>query len=271
MEMLLPPEGEVLATHDTTLTYRVSAVLFLIVPGLLAAAAAFTMTGASPSDRGLFAMAGAALIALGAAAIAQQNRSKAVVRADGIERWGLRGKLWALRWNEMNEMHYRVIKIRLGGLLGMLLPALGTNIHLRFTDPNGKKYRLPVNLKAMDMLAERVSDHQTAAHFAAARARIEAGEELRFGKYIALDKEKFSTRKLFGGMKSCPLAEIEAVAVQNGMLRIRQKGKTFAFARVMAGVIPNVFLLLRLLDGMVGRKSAMGRDRDFAATAYVHG
>ena len=271
MEVILPPEGDVLATHSATLAYRVSAVLFLIAPGLLTAAAAFAMTGASVSDRGPFALASAALIALGIAAIAQQNRSKAVVRADGIERWGLRGKLWALRWSEMNELHYRVVKIRLGGLLGMLLPALGTNIHLRFTDPNGKKYRLPVNLKAMDMLAERVSEHQTAAHFASTRARIEAGEELRFGKFIALDKEKLSTRKLFGGMKSCSLPEIEAVAVQNGMLRIRQKGKTFAFASVMAGAIPNVFLLLRLLDGMVEQKSAMKRDRDFAASAYVHG
>ena len=271
MEILLAPEGDVLATHTATITHRVCAALFLMAPGLLAAVAAIARTGASDPDRGPFSVASVALIALGVAAMAQQNRSKAVVRADGIERWGLRGKLWALRWSDMNELHYRVLKIRLGGLLGMLLPALGTNIHLRFTDPNGKKYRLPVNLKAMDMLAERVSEHQTAAHFASARAKVEAGEELRFGKFIALDKEKLSTRKLFGGMKGCPLSEIEAVAVQSGVLCIRQKRKTFAFARVTAGAIPNVFLLLRLLDGMVEPKSAIMRNRDFAASAYVHG
>jgi hypothetical protein len=43
----------------------------------------------------------------------------------------------------------------------------------------------------------------------------------------------------------------------------------FAFASVMAGAIPNVFLLLRLLDGLLGRK--MTQERDFAASAYVHG
>ena len=271
MEPLLPPEGDVLATHAATLSRRVSAALFLIAPGLLAGALAFVSDGANADARAPLAAVSALLIALGAAAIAQQNKSKAIVRADGIERWGLRGKLWALRWNEMSELHYRVLKIRLGGLLGLLLPALSTNVHLRFTDPNGRKSALPVNLKAMDVLAERVIEQQTTAHFASARNRLDGGEELCFGKSIALDKEKIYTRKFFGGMKSCPLVEVEKVSVESGTLRIRQKGKTFAFARVMAGTIPNVHLLLRLLDGMLGEKSAMMRERDFAASAYVHG
>jgi hypothetical protein len=269
MEPLLSPEGDVLATHTATLTRRVCAALFLIAPGLLGGILMFVTADADA--RAPLALASTLLIALGAVALAQQNKSKAIVRADGIEYWGLRGKLWALCWNEMAELHYRVLKIRLGGLLGLLLPALSTNVHLRFTDPNGRKYRLPVNLKAMDLLAERITEQQTTAHFTSARARLEAGEELQFGKSIALDKEKISTRKFFGGMKGCPLAEIERVSVESGMLRIRQRGKTFAFARVMAGAIPNVLLLLRLLEGMLGQKSALMQERDFASSAYVHG
>src|SRR5207249_2209204 len=140
----------------------------LIAPGLLSAVGAFTLSGTSAEARLPLAMLAAALVGLGVLAIAQQNKSKAVLRADGIERWGLRGMIWALRWSDMAELHYRVVKIRLGGLLGLLLPAIGTHVHLGFRDQNGKKRGLPVNLKGMDVLAERVTEQQTAAHFAAA-------------------------------------------------------------------------------------------------------
>ena len=270
MEILQAPEGDVVAEHGATLTGRIAATLFLILPGLALLALATQLDAKDADARPPLLAVGVVLAILGALAFAQQNKTKVVLRADGLERWGLRGKLWALRWAEMQELHYRVVKVRLGGLLGMLLPALGTNYHLALTDPNGRKHRLPGNLKAMDVLAERVAEQQTTAHFAAARTKIDAGEEVRFGKPVALDREKLSVRKLFGGMKSCPIGEIEKVTVENGALKIRQRGKTFAFARMQTGSVPNVFLLLRLLDSLVGRKPpALGQDRDFAGEASV--
>ena len=271
MEMPLPPEGEVLATHPAKLLNRIAAVVFLMVPGALAIFAGTQVRAGDAMVGPLLMIGGGLVLALGALAIAQQNKSRVIVRTDGIERWGLRGKIWALRWADMTQLHYRVVKVRMGGLLGLLLPALSTNVHLAVTDPNGKKKRLPYNLKAMEMLAERVTEEHATAQFAPARSRIDAGEEVRFGKLIALDREKISARKFFGGMKSCPLGEIEKVSVEGGALRIRRKGKTLAFARIMAGSIPNVFVLLRLLDGMVEKRSKLPQDRDFAATAYVHG
>src|SRR5437764_1056908 len=76
---------------------------------------------------------GGTLLALGALAIVQQNRSKVVVRTDGVERWGLRGKIWALRWAEMIELRYRAVKMR----VYHVIPA-GTNIYVTLTDPQGK-------------------------------------------------------------------------------------------------------------------------------------
>jgi len=269
MELLQAPDGDVVAEHRATLTYRIASVLFLALPG----AAVLVLTARLPpgdDDRVPLAVCGAVLVALGVLAVLQQNKSRVVLRADGVERWGLRGKLWALRFSEMHELHYRVIKVRLGGVLGLLLPALGTNIHIAFTDPNGKKRKLPVNLKGMDTLAERISERQTAAHFPAARAKLDNHEQVQFGKSVALDKEKISVRKFFGGMKSCPLSEIEKFSVENGALRIRQRGKTFAFASVQTGRVPNIFLLLRLLDALLGQKPpGLGQDRDFSSQAYV--
>jgi len=186
------------------------------------------------------------------------------VRTDGVERWGLRGKIWALRWAEMVELRYRAVKMR----VYHVIPA-GTNIYVTLTDPHGKKRRLPGNMKGMDVLAERVADQQTAAHFPQARAAIDRGEEVRFGKALILDREKISARKLLGGYKSCALADIEKVAVEAGFLRIRQKGKFLAFGGGSVGAIPNVFLFLRLLDSLIARPAAIPADREFSTQASV--
>ncbi|MCA1825675.1 MAG: hypothetical protein LC689_01895 [Myxococcales bacterium] len=269
MELLLAPEGEVVAEHPATLTYRVFSVLFLVLPGA-ALLALSTQLGPNDADARIpMIVFGILPLALGVLAILQQNKSKVVLRADGVERWGLRGKLWALRFAEMPQLHYRVMKVRLGGLLGLVLPALGTNYHLGFTEPSGKKRTIPANLKSMEILAERVVEQHTTSHFAAARKQIDAGEEVRFGKSVAVDREKLSVKKLFGGMKSCPLAEIEKFVVQNGALRVRQRGKLMNFASIYTAQIPNVFLLLKLLDSLLAQKTALGEDRDFAGQAYV--
>jgi hypothetical protein len=270
MEILQAPEGDVIAEHSATLANRIWSVLLLILPGLGLLFAATQLAPGDADARPPLLVIGAVLLALGGLAVVQQNKSRFVLRADGVERWGLRGKIWALRWSEMSELHYGVVKVRVGGLLGLLLPALSTNVHIKLTDPNGKKRRVPHNLKGMDVLAERITEQQTTAHFAAARARLDLGEEVRFGKVMALDKEKLSVRKLFGGMKSCPLLEIEKFTVQNGALRVRQRGKMMNFANIMTLQIPNVFLLLRLLDSLLGVKPpATGDNRDFAGEAHV--
>jgi hypothetical protein len=264
VELLLAPDGEVLATHPATLFGRILAVLMMLLPGAGLVALATQLPGGE-ADARLGAIAGGlTLLTLGVLAFVQQNRSKVVVRADGVERWGLRGKLWALRWAEMMELRYQAVKMR----VYYFIPA-GTNIYLTLTDPKGKKHRVPSNMKGMDVLAERIAEQQTTARFADARAAIDRGEEVRFGKVLIVDREKISARKLFGGYKTCPLSEIEKVVVEGGVLRIRQRGKLLAFGGGGVGSIPNVFLFLRLLDSLVARPSAIPQDRDFAVRAHV--
>ncbi len=264
MELLQAPEGDVVATHPATLFARILAVLMMVIPGAALIALGAQLSPAD-ADKGMPLFAGGgALLALGVFAVVQQNRSKVVVRTDGIERWGFRGRLWALRWAEMAELRYRAVKMRLYHVI-----PVGTNIYLTLTDPQGRRRRLPSNLKGMDVLAERVADRQTAARFAEARAAIDRGEEVRFGKALVLDREKVSVRKLFGGYKSCALPEIEKVVVEAGVLRIRQRAKFLAFGGGSVGAIPNVFLFLRLLDALVARPTAIPQDREFSALASV--
>ena len=264
MQPLQAPEGEIVATHPATLFGRILAFLVLVLPGGALVALATRFPQAQADARLPVIAAGGTLLVLGILAIVQQGRSKVVVRTDGLERWGLRGQLWALRWAEMAELRYRAVKMR----LYYFIP-VGTNIYLTLTDANGKKRKVPGNMKGMDVLAERIADQQTKARFAEARAALDRGEEVRFGNALILDREKVSARKLFGGYKSCALPEIEKVAVQSGILSIRQKGKLLAFGGGAVGAIPNVFLFLRLLDTLIARTSVIPQDRDFARRAHV--
>src|SRR4051812_2610684 len=101
MEILQAPEGDVVAEHTAGLFYRVVSVLFLILPGAGLLALATQLEPKDADARIPLLIGGIALAGLGALLFVQQNRSKVVLRTDGVERWGLRGKLWALRWNEM--------------------------------------------------------------------------------------------------------------------------------------------------------------------------
>lgn len=264
MEPLQSPEGDVVATHPATIFGRILVVLLMLLPGVALVALAIQAPGVKPDARMTMMAVGGTLFSLGIIAFLQQNQSRIVVRADGLERWGLRGKLWALRWTDMVELRYQALKMR----LYYVIP-VGTNITLKLTDPNGKKRRVPGNMKGMDVLAERIADQQTTAQFAKARAALDRGEEVKFGKALIVDRDKVSARKLFGGYKSCPIAEIERVTVENGFLRIRQRGKLLAFGGGSVGGIPNVFLFLRLLDTLVARPTAIPEDREFAMRAHV--
>src|SRR5919204_3160566 len=262
MDLLQAPEGDVVATHPATLLGRILAILMMVIPGAGLIALGTQLSPADADGRMPLFAGGGTLVALGILAVVQQNRSKVVVRTDGIERWGLRGKLWALRWAEMIELRYRAVKMRLYHVI-----PVGTNIYVTLTDPNGRKRRLPSNMKGMDVLAERVADQQTAARYAEARAALDRGEEVRFGKALTLDKEKVSVRKLFGGDKSCALQDNEKVSVEAGVLRLPPRGEFLAFGGGSVGSIPNVFLFLRLLDTLVARPTAVPQDREFSAQA----
>src|SRR5205823_13714888 len=132
MDLLQAPEGDVVATHPATLFARILAVLMMVIPGAALIALGAQLAPADAYNRMPLFAGGGALLALGVFAVLQQNRSKVVVRTDGIERWGLRGKLWALRWAEMAELRYRAVKMRLYHVI-----PVGTNIYLTLTDPQG--------------------------------------------------------------------------------------------------------------------------------------
>jgi len=89
---------------------------------------------------------------------------------------------------------------------------------------------------------------------------LDRGEEVLFGSSLSLDREQASVRKLFGGTKRCLLSDVEKVSVDDGKLKIRQRGKTSAFAGFAVAKVPNAFLFVKLF-GRRGRAAAPPRRR----------
>lgn len=260
MDQLLKPEGEVIAEHRASLAWRIVSVVLLGIPAGMLLTSAWS---GSRDNATVLSIVGAVLIALCASVFVQQGKVRVVLRTDGVERWGLRGELWALRWTDATQLRYHARRVRAAGLDAMLLlalfPSLGKSVKIGFVDANGRRRKLPSSLKAMDLLAERVTEHHTAAQFPVLRAALDRGEEVRFGKSLSLDREQVSVKKLFGGMKRCVLSDVEKVNIADGKLKIRQRGKTFAFASFMVAQVPNAFLFVKLFESARPGSAAAAR------------
>jgi hypothetical protein len=260
MDQLLKPEGEVIAEHRASLAWRIVSVVLLGIPAGLLLTSAWS---GSRDNATVLSIVGAVLIALCASVFVQQGKVRVVLRTDGVERWGLRGELWALRWTDAPQLRYHARRVRAAGLDAMLLlalfPSLGKSVKIGFVDANGRRRKLPSSLKAMDLLAERVTEHHTAAQFPVLRAALDRGEEVRFGKSLSLDREQVSVKKLFGGMKRCLLSDVEKVNIADGKLKIRQRGKTFAFGSFMVAQVPNAFLFVKLFESARPGSAAAAR------------
>src|SRR6266851_3270578 len=180
MDQLLKPAGEVVAEHSANVAWRIVSVVLLGIP----AATWLTAAWSGPRENAaLLSIPGAVLIALCVLVFVQQGKVRVVLRTDGVERWGLRGELWTLRWEDATQLRYQATRVHAVGLDLMLLlklfPGLGKSVKISFVDVNGKRRKLPSSLKAMDVLAERVIERHTAAQFPALRSALDRGEEVR--------------------------------------------------------------------------------------------
>jgi len=104
MEQLLKPEGDVVAEHRASLAWRIVSVVLFGIPAALWLVSAWS---GPRENAAILSIPGAVLIALCALVIVQQGKVGVVLRTDGVERWGLRGALWTLRWEDATQLRYQ--------------------------------------------------------------------------------------------------------------------------------------------------------------------
>ena len=175
-----------------------------------------------------------------------------------------------VRWEEVEEIWFRAIKIGAGGLVGGLVGAAveaaasGSGEGL---DPNttqitarlvgrGRKITLTSNYRgvvgAVDEVLRRVNPRLVAE----CRRRLEQGETVAFGK-VALS----SAGVRVGAAEVLPFDEIERFAIEGGRLGLKKLG-AWRSKRLPIHQVPNVYVLMEAFEVMAyGRTSgAVGVD-----------
>jgi len=180
---------------------------------------------------------------IGWSALASWHKSVAVYERGLVARDRKGFQTW--RWEDLDSMYTAVTRHYTNGIY------TGTSHVYTLVDAQGKRLVLNdayihvedlarlIDLKTMPILYERASN------------RYNAGEALLFGP-VAINKTGLTF-----GRKSYPWSEVKQVSISRGILKVAKKdGGWFSGASVTVSTIPNLRVLLSIIDQIVGIKAA---------------
>jgi hypothetical protein len=164
-------------------------------------------------------------------------RKVTVVYERGLAFYGWRGwREW--RWEEIEAIQLKVTRHYYQNII-----PLGTTRHYTVTDRSGKALPLDHAVTDFQELMDTIERTVNRLLFERMLEAYNAGQSVHFGP-IQISRDGLVCRR-----KSYAWAEIEAVTVADGRITIsRKNGGFFSGARVDAAKVPNLAVLLRLLD-----------------------
>jgi hypothetical protein len=154
----------------------------------------------------------------------------------GLQNW---------RWEEIDRFYTAITRHYTNGIY------TGTT-HV-FTLINLRKQRLVLNdtYLHVEEIGKKIEQSVFPRMYEHSTSRYNAGEVLDFGP-VVLSKAGMQV-----GKKSFPWADIQQVSIQRGILRVSKKGGGwFSGTHAAASAIPNLQVLLRIIDQVVGIKTA---------------
>jgi len=154
----------------------------------------------------------------------------------GIQAW---------HWEEIDRFYTAITRHYTNGIYTGT-----THVYTLF---NRKQERLVLNdaYVRVEDLGKRVEQSIFPRLYQDAVSKYNAGETLDFGP-VALSKGGIQARK-----KVYPWSEVRQVSIQRGILRVSKKdGGRFSGTQAAASAIPNLRVLLSLIDQIVGIRTA---------------
>jgi len=156
-------------------------------------------------------------------------------------------------WSQIKETRYVDRPIRMGahfGLIGMIVTAATkssarSNIALTVIGNDGTCLKVTSNFQQAKDAANTILAKVLPAMIAAARSRLQRGETVRFGT-VALT----STDLAWKSQPGVPLTELGTAEIVGSYLKIKCAGKWRNLINIRSDKIPDVFVLLELLDEM---------------------
>jgi hypothetical protein len=171
-------------------------------------------------------------------------KKAAVVYQNGLayrDRKGMR----AWRWDEFGSMTSAVTKHYTNGIY------TGTTHTYTLTKRNGESFKLNDTITEVEKLANEIRQHIFPLLYDLYAQAYNQGQALIFGP-VKLSKAE----GIRIGKKVYAWNEIEQVAIQKGILSVKKKGgRWFSGANAAAASIPNLEVLLSIIDQVKGLKT----------------
>ena len=154
----------------------------------------------------------------------------------GVQSW---------KWENVRDITSSVLRQYTNGVYS------GT-IHIYIlVNSQGEKIKLDDSLKDVEKMYDQIHKNSFPYRYERLANAYNSGKNVNFGT-VSLSK----TVGIQIGKKTYPWNEIEEVAIQNGMLSVKKKdGRWFSGAKSAVSLIPNLFVLLSIIDQMVGIKA----------------
>jgi Family of unknown function (DUF6585) len=167
-----------------------------------------------------------------------------VVYRDGLaysDRKGLR----QARWDQIASLTSAVTKHYRNGIY------TGTTHIYTVLSKEGEKWVFNDSLQNVEALSDHIRKGTFPHLYQAAADAYNAGGSLQFGS-VAIDKAGIQL-----GKKSYQWSEVKQVSIQQGVLKVeKQGGGWFSGANIMVSTIPNLPVLLSIIDQVIGIRTS---------------
>ena len=171
-------------------------------------------------------------------------RKAAVVYAEGLGYSDHKG-VRTVRWEQFSSMTSAVTKHYRNGIY------VGTTHIYTLLDRDGKKVLLNDSFPKVEDLANAVRQNIFPHLYKASADAYNAGQTVQFGPVSINKANGIQMQK-----KAYRWDEVKEVSIQQGVLKVAKKdGGWFSGANVMVASIPNLDVLLSIIDQVVGIKA----------------
>ena len=153
------------------------------------------------------------------------------------------GKTDTIRWHEVNSIWQSVTRRYVNGVY------TGTTYKYTLLTAGGQKFMFGNGIKNIEQFGNLLQQYVITLRLPEAIAAYNGGQVVNFGPLSV------SQMGLTKGNQTVPWSEIQGVQVQRGYIKVKKQTGWFNFANVRVSAVPNVFVLLSLVDRIVGIKS----------------
>lgn len=173
------------------------------------------------------------------------RRKKAVVvYTNGFAHSDRKGVI-SWHWDQVKDVTANVIRHYTNGI------HTGTTHQYTLVHNNGEKLMVNDTIKDVEKFYNHVEDKTLQQRYQRLANDYNSGRPVTFGNVTI---SKASGIQI--GKKTYPWEEVEEVAINQGLLSVKKKGgKWFSGARATAGSIPNLHVLLSIINQIVGLKT----------------